>query len=93
MNEKMIGNRIRQMRRARGLTQEQLAETLGISDRYIRDLEKGRRMGSVDLLTDFADFFGVSLDYLVLGKNCATDSLKDKIREMVDFLSSVEKSL
>ena len=51
-----------------GLTQEQLAERLNVSTVHLAKIETGKRGCSLDILIDFATFFNVSLDYLVLGK-------------------------
>jgi len=63
-----VGKRIQALRREKGLTQEQLAERLNISTVHLAKIETGKRGCSLDILIDFAAFFSVSLDYLVLGK-------------------------
>lgn len=61
------GERIQNLRRDREVTQEQLAIDLNISDRYMRNLEKGEKVPSVDLFVELRERFGSSLDYIVLG--------------------------
>lgn len=58
---------IQNLRKDREVTQEQLAIDLNISDRYIRNLEKGEKVPSVDLFVELRERFGSSLDYIVLG--------------------------
>lgn len=65
---KESGQRIKKLRKERKLTQEQLAERLGISVKTVTAIETGARGTSIDGLVTIAEFFGVSLDYLVLGK-------------------------
>lgn len=48
-------------------TEIQLAVDLNISDRYMRNLEKGEKVPSVDLFVELRERFGSSLDYIVLG--------------------------
>lgn len=62
-----IGKRIRQMRRAKGMTQEQLAEKLNVSPDHLAKVETGKHGCSLEILIDISIFFAVSLDYLVLG--------------------------
>ncbi len=62
------GRRIQKLRKAKGLTQEQLAERLNVSTVHLAKIETGKRGCSLDILIDFATFFNISLDYLVLGK-------------------------
>lgn len=52
-------------RKAKKLSQNSLAEILGISDAAVNMLEKGKRSPSFELLCSIADYFDVSLDYLV----------------------------
>ena len=41
--EQRFGSRLKQLRKDRGMTQAQLAEAADLSDRHIRNLEKGER--------------------------------------------------
>lgn len=45
-----VGERIRAIRKAKGLTQQQLAELSGLDDAYIGSLERGERNFSIDTL-------------------------------------------
>ncbi|MBD2862482.1 helix-turn-helix domain-containing protein [Paenibacillus oceani] len=47
---KLVGERIRAIRKARGLTQQQLAERSNLDDAYIGSMERGERNFSVDTL-------------------------------------------
>lgn len=68
MNAKEIGKRIQNLRKDRNLTQQQLAEELGISPNMVAKVESGLRIPSIDMFVVMAEYFGISLDYLVLGK-------------------------
>lgn len=46
-------------RKSAGLTQEQLAEKLGISIRYYKDIEAGAKLGAIDLWDKMEDLFNV----------------------------------
>lgn len=50
------------------LTQEKLAEKLNISRIHLAHIEIGSKAPSIDLMIVMAEFFGVTLDYLVLGR-------------------------
>jgi transcriptional regulator with XRE-family HTH domain len=87
------GDRIRSLRREKAMTQEALAERLNVSAYHFRRIENGKEGASIDLLIDIAELFGVSLDYLILGrKNTGTALKKDlldlagKLRCMVEEL-------
>ena len=57
--------RLVQLRKSRALTQKQLATELGISELAIQHYEAQRRKPAYDILIALADYFDVSLDYLV----------------------------
>ena len=59
-----IGQRVRAFRRAQDLSQEALAERVGISWRTYQDLEGGKYPSYVTL-GKIADAFGVSVDWLM----------------------------
>ncbi len=62
------GERIRFERVKRGMTQEQLANNLGISGSYISAVERGERSLSSNLIQKLHAFFGMSYDYILDGK-------------------------
>lgn len=67
-NIKESGERIRQLRIENGYTQEEVAEAINIDRSFFSRIESGKKGCSVDLLIHFSQFFCVSMDYLVLGK-------------------------
>lgn len=58
------GAMIARLRRARGWTQQRLADEAGLSRQYIYQIESSRRDGSVRALESIADAIGVPLDDL-----------------------------
>lgn len=58
-------NPIRVFREYRGMTQKQLAQTVGVSSLYISQIERGSRNGSVATLAAIAKALEVDLDLLV----------------------------
>ena len=72
-----IGAKLKILRKGRKLTQEQLAEKLGVNRATISNYEIGRRLPNLNDLKRFAEFYGVGLDYFgVVSKD-----------EMFDLLS------
>lgn len=96
---KESGARIRRLRIQTGYTQEKLAGVLNIDRSLLSHIEAGKRGCSVDLLIQFSDFFGVSLDLLVLGKEKHAPGesnrklLKSNIAELIDRLEVLKESL
>ena len=60
-----FSERLKAIRKSRGITQKQLAQDIGASERGIQSYEIGERKPAFDQLIALADFFDVSLDYLV----------------------------
>ena len=55
-------NRLEELRRARGIRQEELADTLGVSRQTISSLEKGRYNPSILLAFRIARYFGMQIE-------------------------------
>lgn len=64
-SEKVFGLRVHELRAENHLTQQQLGDAIGLSKQAINDIEKGRRQTTISKSILFADYFNVSLDYLV----------------------------
>lgn len=60
-----FSERLVQLRKSRSLTQKQLATEVQLSELAIQHYESQRRKPAFDALIALADFFDVSLDYLV----------------------------
>ena len=57
--------RLTNIRRSKGFTQKQVADGIGISEVGLQNYENGKRKPAFDVLISLADFYDVSLDYLV----------------------------
>ena len=57
--------RLRELRKARGLTQQRLAIDLNMNQNSISRYETGERQADYHTLILFADYFDVSVDYLL----------------------------
>lgn len=62
---KNFADSITRLRKEKGLTQRQVAEVLGVSDKAVSKWERGETMPDVALLPSLAEFYGVSLDELL----------------------------
>ena len=61
----IIAHNISELRREKGVTQAELAEHLNYTDKAVSKWERGESIPDVVVLKQIADFFSVSLDYLV----------------------------
>ena len=57
-----VTNRVKELRTARGWTQEQLAEAVGVSRQSINSIERDRYVPSLELALTFARVFGCTTD-------------------------------
>lgn len=71
MNQKQIGRYIAEKRRIKNLTQAQLAEQLGISDKTVSKWECGRSMPDYALIQSLCETLDISVSELIEGKNTA----------------------
>ncbi len=91
MSLHILGNRIRQERQKRGITQEQLAEMVDISTNFMSLIENGRNM-SVETLVKIAKALGVTIDYLLNDiMELKNDRITEQILQNVSVLSDDEK--
>lgn len=61
----LFNEHLKRLRQSHNITQKQLAEFIGASERGIQNYEIGVRKPTYDVLIALADYFNVSLDYLV----------------------------
>ena len=77
------GFRIKELRLARNITRQQLADEIGISLDAMRKIEAGTNGAKIDTLVSIADYFCISLDFLVCGceRKAEIDSLLSGLNE------------
>lgn len=78
-----IGTKIKDARTAAQLTQEQVAEALGISRQTVSNWENDRTYPDIGSVVKLSDLYGVSLDHLLKGK---------KEEPMSDYVAFLEES-
>ncbi|MBR4080777.1 MAG: helix-turn-helix transcriptional regulator [Clostridia bacterium] len=71
-----LGNRIRLCRQSAKMTQEQLAEKIGVCTSFIGHIERGTRVTSLETLVTLCNVLNVSMDYL-LAKSLNNNYEKD----------------
>ena len=61
-----LGAKVKKLRISQGLTQEDVAKALDVTPGYISNVENGRNLMTLRMLSYYAELTGVSLDYQVL---------------------------
>ena len=83
-----IGNKIKTLRKGRGLTQLQFADVMQLSRASISNYETNRRSPSLPELQKMCEYFGVSLDYM--GVENAQDESFELLSRAKSILTSGE---
>lgn len=60
-----FAEKLRALRKSRGLTQKQVSTILGVSRPYVAKMERGEKMPNAPMIIKIADIFGVSTDQLM----------------------------
>ena len=64
-----LGSRITEYRKTKGITQDQLAEHMGVSSQAVSKWENDLSCPDIALLSKLADYFGITIDKLLRGEN------------------------
>ena len=86
MNPKKIGSFLKELRKAKGITQEEFAENLNVSGRTVSRWETGTNMPDISLLIEIAEFFDVSIPEIINGER-KSEIMNEEIKEVSEKLS------
>lgn len=85
--KKTLGNKIQELRKSKKMTQEELAEKLGVTPQAVSKWETDNSYPDIDLLVEIADLFNCTVDELLGRKNndtrVLTDDMKKDINKML----------
>lgn len=84
-----IYKRLVELKNSSGMSGTQLATMFGISSTSFTDWGKGKGKPSVETLTKFAEYFNVSMDWIVFGK----ETIKSPVEELEFSISEEDKLL
>ncbi|MDO4926072.1 MAG: helix-turn-helix transcriptional regulator [Turicibacter sp.] len=84
----LLGEKLRKLRIARKLSQEQLADELRVSRQAISNWELGESTPDTENLVALSDYFGVSIDYLLKNQKESDPSAQVLIKEVQPIVSS-----
>ena len=83
-----IGKRISQKRKALGLTQFEVCEKCGISDKYLSNIERTRSIPSLDVIIRICEVLETTPDYILLGTNKSeTNDVLIQTKSLLNLLS------
>lgn len=92
MNQEKIGEYISKKRKEKRLTQEELAEKLGVSDRAVSNWENGKNMPDLALFKPLCKELGITINDLMSGEDVNDNKYIESLEEnIVDMVSDLEK--
>ena len=83
MNQEKIGKFIASCRKSKNITQQELAEKLGVSDRTIGNWENGRNMPDLSLFKPLCDELDITLNDLLSGEKVSEKEYQEKLEENI----------
>ena len=91
MDQAKIGKFIADCRKEQGLTQAQLAEKIGISDRAVSKWETGRSMPDSSIMLEVCDAIGINVNELLNGERIVMDEYKEKAEAQLLEMKKMEE--
>lgn len=83
-----IGKFLQNLRKEKGLTQEQLAEKMGVARRTVSRWETGNNMPDLDILIELSDFYAVDLREILNGERKSermNEEVKDTVLQVAEY--------
>ncbi len=96
MNYELLGRKIRQQRKLKKYTLEQLAEKLDVSTTFIGQIERAKGIPSLETFVKIANVLEISTDSLLfenLNNESGSDYFIKKVAELTETFTSNEKEL
>ena len=96
MDQMKIGAYLKELRKEKNLTQEQIAEKFGVSQRSVSRWENGNTMPNISVLIELADYYGVDLREILNGErkeNHMDADLKETLVMVADYTNEEKKKL
>ena len=88
MDQKKIGSFLKELRKEKGLTQEQLAELMYVSDRTVSRWETGSNLPSLDILIRISNYYNVELSEILDGERKSgkmNKELEETVLKVADY--------
>ena len=95
MNQEKIGKFIATCRKEKNMTQEQLAEKIGVTDKSISRWENGKTMPDLSMIPILAEILGVDVSELLNGRKMTKEELinmRDSLNDVIDYTNSEKKN-
>ncbi len=91
MDQIKIGRFLKELRTNNQLTQESLAEKLGVSSKTVSRWETGCNMPDIGMLVELADFYGISITEIINGER-KSENMNEEVRETAVRMAEYSKN-
>lgn len=92
MNQEKIGKFIAENRKAKRITQSELAEKLGVTDRAVSNWENGKNMPDLSLFKPLCDILGITINELMSGEKINNKEYNEKLEEnIINTIDYIDK--
>ncbi len=96
MDQKKFGSFLRELRKEKQLTQEQLAERFGVTSRSVSRWETDSNMPDLSILVELADFYDVDIRDIIDGERKGEDmnkEEKERLQLVADYVETEKNTL
>lgn len=96
MDQIKIGTLLRELRKEKNLSQEQLAEKFGVSSRSVSRWENGNTMPDISLMIELADFYDIEIRDLLSGerkRETMEKDMKETLVMVADYTNAEKEKL
>ena len=83
MKQQKIGNFILELRKEKNMTQQELADKIGVTDKAISKWENGRGMPDLSLMKPLCTALGITINDLLSGEKIDKKDYQDKFEENI----------
>lgn len=83
MDLKKTGEFLASLRHGQGLTQEQLGQTLGVTNKTVSRWENGNYLPPVEILQELSRFYGISINEILSGERLTVETYPEKAEENI----------
>lgn len=91
MQQEKIGCLLKELRKERGLTQEQVAELFGVTDRTVSRWENGKNIPDISVLVEISDYYEVSIMELIEGERNDEKMNEQRYEELKGMANYVDE--
>ena len=86
MNQEKIGKFIFELRKEKNMTQQELADKVGVTDRAISNWENGRRLPDYSILIKLCEELNISINELLYGERISKEDYSEKAEKNLKFV-------